>query len=235
VTTTISAGGPATDIVVLGPKTIWTGNGSSGVLKRLSPGLPEPVDTVDLRGADRLAPNAVYGLASGDGSLWAAAGASLVRVNPASGKVVKRIAVPKAPVAVAYGLGSVWVATAPDLLVRVEPRTNRPSGSRVVGYPAAVAVGHASVWVGIQAYTSPGAVAQVDPTTLQPAARPSVPDPTAIAVTASDVWVASRKANAVYRIDPRSGDVVGSIRLRGAPAGLAVVDGHLWVTVDEPS
>src|SRR5262249_6393366 len=27
VTKTISAGGPATDIVVLGPKTIWTGNG----------------------------------------------------------------------------------------------------------------------------------------------------------------------------------------------------------------
>lgn len=234
VTKTISAGGPATDVVVLGPKTIWTGNGSSGMLARLSPDLPEPIETVDLRGGDRLAPNAVYGLASGAGSLWAASGGSVVRLNPRSGKVVKRIAVPKAPVAVAYGLGAVWVATSPDRLVRIEPRTNKPSFATAVGYPAAVAVGRGSVWAGSQS-TSPGAVAQLDPATLQLVERYPVPGPTAIAVTASGVWVASRVANAVYRLDPRSGQVVGSVKLRGAPAGLAIVAGRLWVTVDEPT
>jgi YVTN family beta-propeller protein len=58
--------------------------------------------------------------------------------------------------------------------------------------------------------------------------------PTAVAVGARAVWVANTGARTVSRIDPATNEVVETIEVRSAPAGLAVAEGLVWVTAQAP-
>jgi len=62
-------------------------------------------------------------------------------------------------------------------------------------------------------------------------ARIAVPDPVAIAAGPRAVWVASHTGK-VFRIDPASNAVVETIPVGHAPAGIALVDDTVWVSVD---
>ena len=57
--------------------------------------------------------------------------------------------------------------------------------------------------------------------------------PSAIAVGAGGVWVADRTAEAVWRLDPESLDVVEKIELGSRPADLTVANGLVWVGVGD--
>jgi YVTN family beta-propeller protein len=106
-------------------------------------------------------------LAAGEGALWVAnrADGTLVRVDPATGRVAARIPLPKTttgqrPHQVAVGDGAVWVTSASprrataNLLWRVDPASNRVIGTLDLGPTAAggrpnsVAAGDGAVWVG---------------------------------------------------------------------------------------
>ena len=56
----------------------------------------------------------------------------------------------------------------------------------------------------------------------------------AVAFGASAVWVANRADRTVSRIDPATNEVVGTIEVENAPAGIAVSDGFVWVAVEAP-
>src|SRR5690242_5744563 len=67
-------------------------------------------------------------LVSATGSVWTTdfALGGVVRIDPGTNKVVRKIALPGRPFGLAYGAGSVWVADrSADVLTRVDPRTNR--------------------------------------------------------------------------------------------------------------
>jgi virginiamycin B lyase len=105
-------------------------------------------------------------LAAGEGALWVAnrEDGSLVRVDPASGRVVARVLLPKTteqrPHQVAVGDGAVWVTSASprreagNLLWRVDPVSNQVTGTLDLGptaaggIPNSVAAGDGAVWVG---------------------------------------------------------------------------------------
>jgi streptogramin lyase len=107
----------------------------------------------------------VGGLAGGEGALWAANAwdGTLVRLDPRSGRVLSRTALPLAaaqhPWQVAAGDGAVWVTSASDrlgtarVLWRVGPATGRLAGSMTLGpassrrIPDAVATGDGTLWV----------------------------------------------------------------------------------------
>jgi YVTN family beta-propeller protein len=55
-----------------------------------------------------------------------------------------------------------------------------------------------------------------------------------VAVGADAVWVANRLEGTVWRIDPRTNDVVAKIEVGNAPSGLAFADGQVWLTVQAP-
>jgi virginiamycin B lyase len=58
--------------------------------------------------------------------------------------------------------------------------------------------------------------------------------PAAIAVGAGAVWVANAGDGTISRIDPRSFEVVKTIKTGNAPAGIAVGGGFVWVSVQAP-
>jgi YVTN family beta-propeller protein len=105
-------------------------------------------------------------LAAGKGALWVAnrGDDTLVRVDPASGRVVARVLLPKTteqrPHQVAVGDGGVWVTSASprreagNLLWRVDPVSNQVTGTLDLGptaaggIPNSVAAGDGAVWVG---------------------------------------------------------------------------------------
>jgi YVTN family beta-propeller protein len=233
---TIGVGTTVTDVALPTREAVWVGNGSAGTLSLVSPVLRAPVGTVDLRGPDALVPRPVYALDSGAGSLWAAAGGRrVVRVDPRTRKVIRRIPVSATALAITYDSGAVWVVTGLEQLVRIDARTGKKTGEFLVGYPRVASAGYGSVWVGLNLYAPSGALAQVDANSLQLESRTPIIDPVAIAVGRTAVWVASGSNKAVYRIDPDSGKVAAVVHVGGAPAGVALVDGSVWVTLDRPA
>ena len=55
--------------------------------------------------------------------------------------------------------------------------------------------------------------------------------PTALAVGEGAVWVANTAAGSVSRIEPATNQVVHTIEVGNAPAGIVVAAGFVWVTV----
>jgi YVTN family beta-propeller protein len=233
----ISIGAPPVDVVLTDSGAIWTGNGSEGTLSNVSPTLRAVAHTTDLSGRG-LVRTAVHALAYGAGSLWAATSArEVVRVDARTGAILHHIPVETTPYAVAFGDGAAWVITADNHLQRIEPRTNTVTNQQLVGFTAgnSLAVGAGGVWAGAHPdLSSSGVVSLVDPGTVQVESSVRVEDPWAIAVEQEAVWVASYLDKKVYRVDPASARIVATIPLRGAPAGIAVVDDEVWVTIEEP-
>ena len=50
-------------------------------------------------------------------------------------------------------------------------------------------------------------------------------------VIRGNVWVANYDEGTIVRVDPRTGDVVSTIKVGGHPSGIAVGHGRVWVTV----
>jgi streptogramin lyase len=108
-----------------------------------------------------LATRAAGGVAAGEGGVWLGGrDRTLVRLDPASGRVVATLAVGGDNGAVAAGAGGVWVADAAAMtLTRVDPASNRATGVLALASPPrAVTVAAGSVWV-----TTEDAVLRVDP------------------------------------------------------------------------
>jgi len=93
----------------------------------------------------------VVAMAAGAGAVWAVSHdrATLLRIDPRSGRVARRIALASDPHGVAFGSVYVWVALCHhSTIVRVDPDTNRILGPPIeAGFPTeplASAGGH--VW-----------------------------------------------------------------------------------------
>ena len=58
--------------------------------------------------------------------------------------------------------------------------------------------------------------------------------PTAVTFGAGAVWVANAGDGTVTRIDPEPPYETTTIEVGSAPAGIAVYDGRVWVSVQKP-
>ena len=117
-------------------------------------------------------------MAAGEGALGVAnrGDGSLVRVDPASGRVAARVLLPKTteqrPHQVAVGDGAGWVTSAAtrrgtaNLLWRVDPASNQVTGTLDLGptaaggIPNSVAAGNGAVWVG---GSTKGSIVRLEP------------------------------------------------------------------------
>jgi len=116
------------------------------------------------------------------------------------------------------------VALVGDSVVAVDPRTDTVIGETPVGgQPAAVAVGEGSVWAAMPN----GTLVRIDAKTRRVRSRIDLPaKPLDVAVGKGVVWILSFETDAVFRVDPRTDDVVATIRLRGTRRS---GEGHLLV------
>jgi YVTN family beta-propeller protein len=139
-------------------------------------------------------PRAPAAIAVRSGTVWATDNEqNLVRrIDPDSGKTIRKIRAGNDPVAIAADNDAVWVANRGDgSLSRIDPRTNSVIRAISVGEsPVAVAVGEGSVWV---ANAGDGSIARVDPRTNEVVESIRVGhQPQGIAVAGGAVWVTLR-------------------------------------------
>ena len=145
------------------PAALWVAS-QDGYLRRLDP------RTRRVTAAVRVGlPNAI---AAGFGSIWVASASAdqIVRVDAASGHVLRRINIGGIATSVAAGPGSVWAATPANGSVwQISPRLNAVLASMSpLAQPAQVAAVAGRVWV---ASGSTGALAALDSTWAGRAAR----------------------------------------------------------------
>lgn len=149
---------------------------------------------------------------------------------PPSASAGRPIEVGGSPVAIAADASGVWVVdNSGGALLRIDPQSpgRRPERFEISGGPAAVAIGEGAVWVA----SGNGSIARVDPGSGKSEVLDlRVTQPGGIAAGEGSVWVTSSAANALVRIDPSSGEVLGEpIDVGAFPTDVAVGDGSVWV------
>jgi virginiamycin B lyase len=236
-TPTIALPAAATRLAVT-EEAVWVLTPSDHSVVRIDPATNDVVATI---GVGR----APSGLAVGAGAVWVSrhSDGAVVRIDPATNRVVATIAVGRAPGAVTVAGGVVWVALPEDGgLGRIDPASNRSTVVRVPGCCAGeLAAGEGGLWV---ANRGDGSLVRVDPATGRVAARVLLPRtddqrPHQVAVGDGVVWVTSAgtrrdAANLLWRVDPASNQVIGTLDLGptaagGMPNSVAAGDGAVWL------
>jgi ABC-type branched-subunit amino acid transport system substrate-binding protein/streptogramin lyase len=180
------------------------------------------------------------GVATGLGAVWVTDGTSRLRkLDPRDGAVLGTVDAGQPLEDVAVGAGSVWVVSgASGQVLQIDPRSGSVraripiSGRAGLTGPApiAVAVGDRAVWV-LNGNTP--SVTRIDARLA--AVTATIPlgvgsNPSAIATGAGAAWVALNGAGALARIDAADNSL-RSIPLGGAPTGVTVGLGRVWVSV----
>jgi hypothetical protein len=198
-----------------------------------------------IRGADL---STVSDVAAGAGAVWVAEdGVGVTQLDPRTGRVLRRIALPNAgPLThLAAGDDAVIAVEFRAPAVRIDPHSGRILARLPVGpatNPATnVAIGHGSAWF----LRADGTVVRVDLGSNKVMARiralrdyPPPPPvlstdygPKVIATSADAVWVAD-PTGAILRIDPATNRVTGKLQVfRGSPIlSVAEGEGAIWAT-----
>jgi YVTN family beta-propeller protein len=168
------------------------------------------------------------GIVSAFGSVWVANdGGTLVRIDPRTNHVRKRIRVGAGACFLAADAHALWIANYKGGLIRVTPR-GRVQRIAVGATPDSVLVAYGRVWV---TTWGAGKLAVVDPRTFKVVRRINIgAHPAGLAARNDAVWVGfSRDATAIARVSPRTFRVelidVGVREPRGFVAGTK----DLWI------
>jgi YVTN family beta-propeller protein len=181
-------------------------------------------------------------LAIGEGAVWSLNSSSrtLLRIDPKSNSVVKRIAI-HAYGDIAVGAGSIWLTDpAANTVDRMDAKTSRVLATIPVGRnPLTVAVTPRAVWVANSGLAAPDipSVSRIDPTTNEVVATIPLGPATAccaphMGVIAADgaVWTDVPQANLAVRIDPAT-NAKTVVKLTFPPcAYLAADETAVWST-----
>jgi DNA-binding SARP family transcriptional activator len=182
-------------------------------------------------------------MAVDDEAVWLSGGKRLIRVDPETGRIVKRADVPGDLNGVAVGAGAVWALTGPAAtILRIDPHTavvtdriaivTRPKVLST--HPIGVAADGEFVWV-LNGNTA--TVTKIDPKLHAVVAmlplglnRGSI----GLAAGQGAAWVSNEYDGTVTRIDAET-DAMTSITVapHDRPTDVTVAGGLVWVSVDE--
>jgi YVTN family beta-propeller protein len=157
-------------------------------------------------------------------------------IDPATNRIVAEVQVGIRPGPIAFDRngGSLYVGNLADRnLTRIDARTRTRSGTISLDYrtPTAIAVGAGAVWV---LHGARGQLSRVDlqfnrATTIDAIRTTSITQRGGVAVGPDAVWAAYGDSSLV-RVDPDAFRVVDrGFVSGGAPAGIVVGDGSVWV------
>jgi len=157
-----------------------------------------------------------YGLAASGGSVWAGSLTSgdVIRIDPSTGKVLKRIPAGVRIFNLVAAPGAVWaVGNVSSTATRIDSRTGKVTQTVHVGLaPYDAEWGFGSLWVAssvegtVWRITGGKVVAKIEIGT----------EPNGLTAYAGALWVSDHTLGKVVRIDPATNKVSGSVRLPGA-------------------
>jgi sugar lactone lactonase YvrE len=181
------------------------------------------------------------GAAFGGGTLWIADfNGSLLRLDPATGRIVRRFALGAQPDSLAVAGSDVWVRLIlandhdPGAVVHLDPRTGRVLARVVVGNGSGIAVGARSVWVP-RRFNAAEDIDRIDRARGAIVGRIGVRNADGAVEAGGVLWVAVHDGT-IVQIDAGSGRVVRRWRAlapsdaAASGAGTLVADARgLWV------
>ena len=157
-----------------------------------------------------------YGLAWSGGSVWAGAlgGGEVLRIDPASGKVLRRISVGPRVFNLATAPGAVWgVANLTSMAVRIDTRTGKVTASVHVGNgPYDIEWGFGSAWV---SNAADGTLSRITGNRVVRTIKVGV-EPNGLSAISRFLWVTDHTKGKLLRLDPRANKITGSVSLPGA-------------------
>jgi streptogramin lyase len=199
------------------PGALWVACRDDGALQRVRAGA---ATTIQLEGFRP------WALAAGSGSLWAIdrEQSVLLRLDPDSGRVLRRVAVPGLPVYVWAGAGSVWLGLESGTRVaRIDPATGRvrlvEAGDGVSGF----ASDGRSVWIVSHRDNALTRVEVATGRATRVATALTPVDTTAaerIAFARGALWITGRGLD-LLRLDPATGAVTRTVEI--GPGGIEVL------------
>jgi YVTN family beta-propeller protein len=233
VVSTIGVGADVSDLTV-GFGAIWVADGNDGTVHRIDPKLNAVQDVLQLGKSSELAPNPVFAITTGAGSVWVTRGNNVVRIDPRTDSVTASFPVPP-PVAIAVGDGAVWVATQDERILRLDPRTGAQTGQLALpALAASILVRPDALWLIV--LLEPGHIWRVDPASMTViGSTTSSGAPNVLAIGGGAAWVATLDG-VLERIDLRTGDVVKTFSLgtRLQPQAIVADKDGVWVAVQRP-
>ena len=241
---TVGVGARATALVEAGG-VMWVATGSDNTVVQID------ARSGGVLGRARVSANptaSAYAISAGHRGIWVGSGEEIVQLDPRSGGVVSRWHYVGGVNDVGVEPGAVWIASSQETLARFSPPARRLTAEVSLGViPMALARGDHFVWVASTAHVDPGnravratyraAVWKVDPVaarvvqTRQFGRELRHPPTLDIAVGAGAIWVTNYDEGTVVRIDPRTTQILRTIRVGGHPAAIAFGRNRLWVTV----
>jgi DNA-binding SARP family transcriptional activator/streptogramin lyase len=220
--------------IAIGFGSVWVAGGNDGTITRIDPSVNQIERTIKPSGSLALAPNPVFFVATDDRWVWATQGVQLLRIDPRTNRVDRRITV-GSPTGLCIG-GSptgegVWVTTGSERLLRIDPGTMWLTAHEELSATAYSPVfAHGSLWL-ILATAPRGQIQQLENYTLATAtALTDVHNPTALAADgAGGVWVADVNGN-LTRIGA-DGKVSPPLHLGRSLAAVGAGGGTVWAAV----
>ena len=167
-------------------------------------------------------------VAATEDAVWVSGFGAVTRVDPATNRVVARIATPGVEdfSSIAVGEGSVWVTANRGVVYRIDPATDCviaaiDAGGNVGG----IAAGGGLVWV-TQERAGPGRLIRIDPATNRVVGEPITvgPGPGEMVYGFGAVWVENTSPPSVMRVDAETHGV-STVPITGS---LAMGYGSVW-------
>ena len=241
---TVGVGARATALVEAGG-VMWVATGSDNTVVQID------ARSGGVLGRARVSTSPIasaYAIDAGRRAIWVGSGAELAKLDPSSGAVVARWRYVGGVNDVVVDGSSVWIASSRETLARFSPPARRLTAEVSLGVMAmALARGNRFVWVASTAHVDPGQRAaratyraglwKIDPgaarvvQTMQFGHELRHPPTLDVAVGRGAVWATNYDEGTLVRIDPRTAQVVTTIRIGGHPSGIVVGRNRLWVTI----
>ena len=157
-----------------------------------------------------------FGLAAGGGSVWVGGLGSgdVIRVDPASGKVLARITVGARVFNLAAAPGAVWaIDNALSTAVRIDTASAKVTARVPVGFqPYDIEWGFGSAWV---ANAGDGTVWRITNGKVVKKIKIGT-EPNGLTAYRGSLWVSDHTLGRVTRIDPATNRITGTVNLAGA-------------------
>ena len=218
------------DWMVVTDDAVWVTSSNVNHVVRLDTKSDQPTTIVTVK-------EPCSGLAAGFGSIWvpSCGSHSLVRLNPATGKIQAEMPVDPADSegGITVGAGSVWIAIdKKGVLARIDPQSNRvvaqiaiPSGSFVPAFA------DGAVWI---TSTEHNLLTRVDPQSNKVVTSIAIgPQPRFLTVGDGSVWTLNQGDGTISRVDTHSNKVIATIQagIPGTGGEIAFGEGSVWATV----
>ena len=203
-----------------GGGSVWVGGLDGGDVVRLDPATGRVLRRVNVGVR-------VFNLASAPGAVWAVSNVTqtVARIDAQSGRVTATVRVGAAPYDVAWGFGSAWVSNSGDGTVSRVTRNRVVKTIRVGVEPNGLSAIGRYLWVTDHTL---GKLVRIDPRTNRITGSIDLPGADWVTQAAGSLWV-SEETNVVARVDPSTLKVVARVPVKRNPLGSAVVGGRLWV------